>query len=71
MGPPLPRPAPQPQPGAPMNILSDEAQRAAAFAEAGPLTFLERNGYLQRDPETGAYLNPELAAMAEQLMRSE
>jgi hypothetical protein len=30
-----------------------------------------RNSYLQRDPETGACLDPELAAMAEQLMRSE
>ena len=74
MGPPMPRPAPSPQPGAPMNILPEYAQRFAAFAGAGPLTFLERDSYLQRDPETGAYLSQPRArrdgraAHAERLM---
>jgi hypothetical protein len=59
--PPMPRPAPV---RAPMNIVPK-----GAADETGPLTFWERNGYLQRDPDTGEYLNPQLAALAEQLMR--
>lgn len=57
-------PLPAPRPAAANSPVPMPMPRPAEAPSADPMGWFQRNAYLQTDPETGAYLDPELARRA-------